>query len=106
VPPRFLGAPTLRSYAKLSIAIWSRQSGRLRSGGDRRTPIFDQLVPHPRGSSRASRHGQIFVQYADRTFSFTDCTSFALMRTMELTEAFTFDRTDFRAAGFVPVGSL
>jgi uncharacterized protein len=43
---------------------------------------------------------QIFVQYEDQSFSFTDCTSFATMRTMELAEAFTFDRTDFLAAGF------
>jgi uncharacterized protein len=46
---------------------------------------------------------QIFVRYRDQTFSFTDCTSFALMRAMGLTEAFTFDRNDFQAAGFVPL---
>jgi predicted nucleic acid-binding protein len=43
---------------------------------------------------------QIFVQYADQSFSLTDCTSFATMRTMEIAEAFAFDRTDFLAAGF------
>jgi predicted nucleic acid-binding protein len=47
---------------------------------------------------------QIFVRYADQTFSFTDCTSFALMRAMGLGEAFTFDLRDFRAAGFGVVG--
>jgi predicted nucleic acid-binding protein len=50
---------------------------------------------------------QIFVQYADQRFSLTDCTSFATMRAMELTEAFAFDQTDFLAAGFSVVpGSL
>jgi len=43
----------------------------------------------------------IFVRYADQTFSFTDCTSFATMRAMHLAEAFTFDRREFAAAGFV-----
>jgi len=51
----------------------------------------------------ATRSGawDIFVRYADQTFSFTDCTSFATMRAMHLTEAFTFDGRDFAAAGFV-----
>lgn len=44
---------------------------------------------------------QLFVRYDDQLFSFTDCTSFALMHAMELIEAFTFDRSDFAAAGFV-----
>jgi len=43
---------------------------------------------------------QLFVRYDDQSFSFTDCTSFALMHSMELIEAFTFDRSDFAAAGF------
>jgi predicted nucleic acid-binding protein len=43
---------------------------------------------------------QIFVRYADQTFSFTDCTSFALMRALGADTAFTFDRRDFHAAGF------
>ncbi len=44
-----------------------------------------------------------FVRHRDQTFSFTDCTSFALMRSMGIDEAFTFDRTDFLAAGFIPL---
>jgi hypothetical protein len=35
---------------------------------------------------------EIFVRYEDKDFSFTDCTSFALMRDMSLRKAFAFDR--------------
>ena len=42
---------------------------------------------------------QLFVRYHDHVFSFTDCTSFALMRAMSLEEAFTFERGDFATAG-------
>ena len=42
---------------------------------------------------------QLFVRYHDHVFSFTDCTSFALMRAMSLEEAFTFERGDFVTAG-------
>ena len=43
---------------------------------------------------------EIFVTYEDQILSFTDCTSFALLRGRRLLEAFTFDG-DFRHAGFV-----
>ncbi len=42
---------------------------------------------------------RLFVRYDDQRFSFTDCTSFALMRSMALSDAFSFD-SDFSAAGF------
>ncbi len=41
----------------------------------------------------------LFKKYNDRAFSFTDCTSFALMEAEGLKRVFAFDR-DFRVAGF------
>lgn len=41
----------------------------------------------------------IFEGYGDKDFSFTDCTSFALMRSIGLDLAFTFDR-HFQQFGF------
>lgn len=43
---------------------------------------------------------EIFVRYQDKEWSFTDCTSFALMRRLRLSEVFTFD-DDFRQMGYV-----
>lgn len=34
---------------------------------------------------------KLFKQYSDKTFSFTDCTSFVVMRQLNLVEAFTSD---------------
>jgi predicted nucleic acid-binding protein len=43
---------------------------------------------------------EIFVRYDDKDFSFTDCTSFAIMRQLGLINAFAFDH-NFEQAGFV-----
>src|SRR5215207_4870735 len=42
---------------------------------------------------------QLFQQYDDKEFSFTDCTSFVVMREHHLVDAFTFDR-HFEQMGF------
>lgn len=42
---------------------------------------------------------QLFKQYADKDFSFTDCTSFVVMRQFGMTEAFTNDH-HFAQMGF------
>ena len=56
-------------------------------------------------SDRFEKARQIFFQYRDKDFSFTDCTSFAVMRDIRLTHALTTDR-HFRQMGFqiVPAG--
>lgn len=41
----------------------------------------------------------IFKQYKDKDFSFTDCTSFAVMKYYKITQAFAFDK-HFEQAGF------
>lgn len=50
-------------------------------------------------SDRFERARQLFFQYRDKDFSFTDCTSFAIMRELRLTHAITTDR-HFRQMGF------
>jgi len=51
------------------------------------------------------RAWEIFVRYSDKGFSFTDCTSFALMERLNMTTAFAFDE-HFRQYGqFVVVPS-
>jgi predicted nucleic acid-binding protein len=47
------------------------------------------LIPVGADDRRAA--WEIFRKYADQEFSFTDCTSFALMRKLRLRTALTFD---------------
>jgi len=45
---------------------------------------------------------EIFERYTDQKFSYTDCTSFAVMRALSLTQAFTADN-HFATLGFILV---
>jgi predicted nucleic acid-binding protein len=50
-------------------------------------------------SDRFEKARHLFFQYRDKHFSFTDCTSFVIMREIRLTHAITTDR-HFRQMGF------
>ncbi len=50
-------------------------------------------------AARAERARAIFFKYRDKTFSFTDCTSFAVMRELRLRKVLTLD-AHFRQVGF------
>lgn len=54
------------------------------------------------GPERAERARAWFFQWADRTFSFTDCISFVVMQELSLKRALTTD-AHFRQAGFEAV---
>jgi predicted nucleic acid-binding protein len=51
------------------------------------------------GSDRFESARHLFFQYRDKDFSFTDCTSFVIMRELRLTHALTTDR-HFRQMAF------
>src|SRR5947208_6820143 len=64
------------------------------------TIAISARVRHERvDAERAERARTIFFRYRDKDFSFTDCTSFAVMRELRLRIALTTDR-HFRQAGF------
>jgi predicted nucleic acid-binding protein len=52
------------------------------------------------------RAWEIFVKYRDKAFSFTDCTSFALMERVGMTEVFAFDEHFKQYGNFIvlPLG--
>jgi predicted nucleic acid-binding protein len=55
--------------------------------------------------SRFSLAKTFFRKHADHGYSFTDCTSFVVMRELEITEALTTDH-HFAEAGFRPLLAL
>lgn len=51
------------------------------------------------GADHFSAGLEMLAQHPDKRWSFTDCTSFVVMRELEITKAFSFDR-NFEQAGF------
>lgn len=78
---------------------------RLRLGLDAANTWWEQVDGSPRlrweriDSERFEKARQLFFQYRDKDFSFTDCTSFVTMRETRLTHVMTTDR-HFRQMGF------
>jgi predicted nucleic acid-binding protein len=64
---------------------------------DRITNRIERVSEEDERNARA-----ILEQYDDKSFSYTDATSFAVMRRLELTDVFTFDR-HFEQIGFSPL---
>ncbi|KKM11373.1 hypothetical protein SY88_09065 [Clostridiales bacterium PH28_bin88] len=56
----------------------------------------------PISAERWQRAWDLFVRYKDKEFSFTDCTSFAVMSELKLLEALAFDH-HFTQMGFTTV---
>ena len=78
---------------------------RLRLGLGAAETWWQQVDPSPRlrweriDSDRFEKARDLFFQYREKDFSFTDCTSFVVMREVRLTQAITTDR-HFRQMGF------
>lgn len=78
---------------------------RLRLGLHAAKAWWDMLEKSPRvrieriDAERATRARAIFFRYRDKTFSFTDCSSFAVMKELSIKKALTLD-AHFQKAGF------
>ena len=78
-----------------------RQNGLQRAVALRQVVEQSGLVEVLEVTSEYRRRGwDIFVGYADKVISFTDCVCFAMMNDLEMYQVFTFDR-DFARAGYV-----
>lgn len=81
---------------------------RFRLGLDAAEAWWQQVDRSPRlrwervDLDRFEKARQLFSQYRDKDFSFTDCTSFVVMRDLRLTQVLTTDR-HFRQTGFQPL---
>ena len=79
---------------------------RVRLGLQRAEAWWQQVDGSPRlrweyvSLARMDKARGLFFRYRDKEFSFTDCTSFVVMRELRLREALTTDH-DFAQAGFI-----
>ena len=78
---------------------------RMRIGIDAAERWWEQVGESPRvrwewiNTERAEKARAWFFKWRDKSFSFTDCTSFSLMRELNIKKVLTGDR-HFREAGF------
>ena len=78
---------------------------RFRLGLDAAEAWWDQIDGSSRlrievvDETRAERARSLFFRYRDKDFSFTDCSSFAIMRELRIRRALTLDH-HFRQMGF------
>lgn len=72
----------LRAKVSHEVAVAFRE-------GFKKSSLFEIIDITPLLDEAAFR---IFKQYADKDFSFTDCTSFAAMQFLKLRKAFAFDK--------------
>ena len=85
VTPNFVVCETmnyLRAKVSHDVAVAFRE-------GFKKSSLFEIIDITPLLDEAAFR---IFKQYADKDFSFTDCTSFAAMQFLKLRKAFAFDK--------------
>lgn len=85
----------LETYNLLSRTIGSKAT--VKFGNVLKTNAF--LNIEPISSFDWEGAWKIFSKYDDKDFSFTDCTSFALMERLKIKSAFTFD-IHFKQYGF------
>lgn len=81
-------------YTLIRMRVGHRAS--VEFGESIRTSRFFRIEPVTTADFEAA--WRIFRRYDDKPFSFTDCTSFALMERLKIVSAFTFDR-NFREYG-------
>ena len=94
---QFVTSDYIIDEALTHIRAWSSHADAVKFGHlVREHPLIEWIAVDGEVWSAA---WDIFVRYDDQAFSFTDCTSFAIMRSRIIREAFTFD-ADFATMGF------